>query len=444
MDRTMDREARLTQLQRALAEGAFHLVDRLLGDDPGLAEADFCVQVAMYQRAAVLRRLAAEPALAVRPLGKRRPILHLAFSRWPQRYPERRPDGPAIAEALVACGADVNDGFRPDPDSDHALSALYGALGHAGNLSLARWLLEQGADPDDGESLYHATELPDLEGVRLLMAHGVNARGTNAFYRMLDFDNLEGARLFLDYGADPNEPLLQDAEDGTGKRGLGNTLHHAIRRGRDGRFADLLLAFGVDPAMTCFGHTPYALARVLGNESMAEVLRRHGLETPLRPDEVFLAAVSEGDEETARRLYGADPDIVRRLHPHDQRLPIDFAPRPERLKTLRLMAAVGFDFDLTDDSGLCALHAAAWAGQAEAVQFLLDLGPDLERRNGYGGTALGTAIHGSANCPHAARGDYPRTVALLREAGARLRPEQGHLEMGTPEVLAVLEAGNAN
>ena len=50
----------------------------------------------------------------------------------------------AVAEALLAAGADVNDSY-PYQGEDHApLSALYGAIGHAGNMVLAEWLLAMG------------------------------------------------------------------------------------------------------------------------------------------------------------------------------------------------------------------------------------------------------------------------------------------------------------
>ncbi len=56
---------------------------------------------------------------------------------------------------------------------------------------------------------------------------------------MLDFDNLEGAQLLIDYGADPNE-FAPDHPSGEPIPTI-SALHQAARRGRDGRFAELLL-----------------------------------------------------------------------------------------------------------------------------------------------------------------------------------------------------------
>lgn len=60
------------------------------------------------------------------------------------------------------------------------MSALYGAAGIVHDPDLTRVLLDAGADPDDGESLYHSTEAESPEGLRLLLARGAQTRGTNA------------------------------------------------------------------------------------------------------------------------------------------------------------------------------------------------------------------------------------------------------------------------
>ena len=115
-------------------------------------------------------------------------------------YPELEADMLVIAGALVENGADVNDGYAFPAGSDHRLSALYGAIGHANNMALGRWLLQHGADPNDGESLYHSVELGHHEGLRMLLQHGADPKGTNALLRAMDFDDIEAVRMLLAAG----------------------------------------------------------------------------------------------------------------------------------------------------------------------------------------------------------------------------------------------------
>ena len=124
------------------------------------------------------------------------------IAQWNKARPDLVPDAIAIAEALVERGADVNDGYPVAPGSDHLLSALYGAIGHADNIALGRWLLEHGADPNDNESLYHSTELSGTAALKLLLKHGARPAGTNALARALDFREEDKVRLLLEAGAD--------------------------------------------------------------------------------------------------------------------------------------------------------------------------------------------------------------------------------------------------
>ena len=67
-----------------------------------------------------------------------------------------------LARDLHARGADPNATFL----NEHGrMSALYGAAGVVHDPELTRVLLEAGADPDDGESLYHATEAGRVAGL---------------------------------------------------------------------------------------------------------------------------------------------------------------------------------------------------------------------------------------------------------------------------------------
>lgn len=409
----MDRDARAERLKIALYLGQNWVVDDLLRVDPELPSHNLGLQCAIYDVAGVTAALQKDPTAATRIVGVRSPILHLAFSRHFKAAPERMDAMIAVAEALVAAGADVNDSYPFEPGAEHRLSALYGALGHAGNLRLAEWLLDHGADPDDNESLYHATELPSLDGVKLLMRHNVSTRGTNALVRMLDFDNLDGARLMLDYGADPNEAVL-DHPSGEPIPTI-PALHQAARRGRDGRFVSLLLEHGADPTAIWQGHTAYALARIYGNVSFAQALAEAGYGGELNTVEAALAACADGTVPPGRPLA---------------RLPLDDEERrvltrvilwEDRLAQAKALVAAGIDPNVAEEMDMTPLHLAGWAGLTDHVAWLLTLDPDLNHVNAYGGDLVGTIVHGSENRLDVAERDHVGCARLALEAGAPLR-----------------------
>jgi len=96
------------------------------------------------------------------------------------------------AQHLLQAGANPNQriGNRlppaslATPDEMEPLSALYGAAGVIRDPALTEMLLKAGADPNDGESLYHSLENPDC--TRLLLRYGARVAGTNALRRALD------------------------------------------------------------------------------------------------------------------------------------------------------------------------------------------------------------------------------------------------------------------
>lgn len=438
----LNRHQQEQRLAQALFDGADHLVRRILERNPLLPDGNLALLCALLRKQDVFDLLDQRPELATQKLGAREPILHVAFSRHVRAYPDLCQVSVEIASRLITLGASANASFpvnfEGDPPGGSRLSALYGALGHADNLPLARYLLQCGADPNDGESFYHSTELGHLDGVRLMMEFKADIGDSNAFFRMLDFDNLEGAKLFLEYGADVSECPAQWMESEVSDRG--NALHHAIKRGRDGRFVELLIEAGADPMQLDQGRTAYALAVISGNGEAARALRELGYETALTPTQQLFNAANENDEPAIRSLLEKSPDLISQLSQDEKIVPVELARTKGGLATLQRLAAAGVDMTVVDDvENLTPLHAAAWYGYADHVEWLLSHRQDLEHRNRYGANALGTAIHGSANCPLAGEGDYLQTISLLLNAGVRLYPERGDLIMGSEHVTLMIE-----
>lgn len=406
----MTREARAERLKVALYFGQDHVVRALLGAEPGLARANLGLRIALYDLDGVKAELAGDPEVASRVIGVRAPILHLAFSRHWRALPEGGARSVAMAELLVAHGADVNASYPAEPGSEHRLSALYGALGHAGNMDLARWLLEHGADPNDNESLYHATELGHAGGLRLLLKHGARSEGTNALLRAMDFNDLEMVRLLLEAGADPNEGV---AEHPSGQPPvLIPGLHQAARRMCSADIAEALIAHGGDGRASYQGHSAYAIACMRGNRAVAAVLRSHGQATELSEIEKLLARAAEGP--VAGRIDPGALSAEQRLLIHRM---LGFDGTLDHIKRL---VALGYDPDWCDEQQMPAIHIAAWEGLSDAVRWLLTLGPDLEHKNMYGGDLMGTVIHGAEFCPARAARDHLGAARAILDAGARL------------------------
>ena len=117
----------------------------------------------------------------------------------------------------------------------HRLSALYGAAGRNRDAQLTQRLLQAGANPNDGESLYHALESPAC--TQRLLEAGARIAGTHALYRVLDLDRLDVLNALLAHGADPNEaPPGESAATA-----WGHPLLWAIRRRRSAAHIEALL-----------------------------------------------------------------------------------------------------------------------------------------------------------------------------------------------------------
>lgn len=404
----MDRAARAQRLKQALFYGQHWVTEMLLAEDPSLARFDFALVCALFDLEEAERVLAADPGAATRAIGPRRPLLHLAFSKHHERVGTEAQI--ALAERLVAHGADVNDAWAW-PEDDSPLSALYGAIGHAGNLALAEWLLERGATPNDFESLYHSTELGHADGLRLLLRYGAKAEGTNALPRAMDFDNLEMVRLLLEHGADPNEGVQSDHPSGQPPVVIPG-LHQAARRMCSAEIAAALIAYGADGTKPYQGHSAYALARIRGNQDVARVLEEAGQATELSESEALLAAAADG--EVAGKLD------TSALGPEERRLLISIMSHDDVLDHAKRLVALGLDPDWQDEQQMPAIHVAGWEGQADLVAWLLTFGPALTHRNMYGGDLMGTVIHGAEFCPSRDRRDHLRCARLVLEAGSTL------------------------
>lgn len=397
---------------------------------PDLADGQFGLECALYRREAVKEALAREPGLAVARLGPRTPILHLAFSRWIHARPELAADMLAVAELLLAHGADVNDGYEEAPGSGHALSALYGAVGHADNMVLAEWLLAKGADPDDGESLYHATELGHHRALRMLLAAGADPAGTNALLRAMDFHDHVAVEMLLAHGARVDDFNPEDV--GGEEPWVIPALHQAARRMSDTRMVEMLLEAGAETARRWMEATPYAMARVYGNRALANALEPRGVDRALSREEVLLAKAAEGGESPGKYI---DPEVLPKAY---RSLLRELVRLPDRLDHMRRLVALGMPYDEPDGpERITPTHVAGWEGKPAVLGWFLSLRPDLGFVNGFGGTLLSTILHGAENCPEREARDHVGCARLALQHGVAL-PRAVIAQTGREDMAAFL------
>jgi hypothetical protein len=252
----------------------------------------------------------AGPAWVNRPGGPLRlpPLVAITHSSLCQ-LPEFRERLHRCARFLLAAGANPNQriGLRwppasvSAPDDDRPLSALYGAAGKNHDPELTKILLSAGADPNDGESLYHSLE--SFTCTRLLLENGARIGGTDALYRALDFDNFAALELLLQHGADPNEPLGISplTEWGSPLLWAMATIAPARRgAGESGR-----QCLGTD-AERRKRLQPGVAARM---GEVAELLRENGGARPISEEDQFIAAWARGDKAEAQRIRSRRPDL---------------------------------------------------------------------------------------------------------------------------------------
>jgi ankyrin repeat protein len=312
-------------------------------------------------------------------------------------------DTTALACELLARGADPNAFFVNEYGQ---MSALYGAAGVRHDADLTRALLAAGADPNDGESLYHSTEAESPECTRILLEHGADTAPTNALMHALDEERFEHVRLLLEHGADPNESF---------------SVAHAVRRGRGPETIELLVQHGADAdrpgGETWRGdvplRSPYQHAVLRGKDELAALLARLGASTAVDPADAAVASIARGESPTAPLPGTPDPDAQEVIVLAALRGKLDV-----------VLDAVGPNFRgvVGGSPAGTLLHHAAWIGSPGLVERLLERGADPLARSGLPfDTPLAWAALASRH--HLLPGrDFVGVAELLVAAGADLEP----------------------
>ena len=410
-------------------------------------------------------------------------------------------DSGDLANLLIAAGADVNaaddHGVTPlslaclngsivlvetlleaeaDPNATRTSgeTALMTAA-RVGRVDVVRSLLAAGADPNATEATLGQTALmlaiaenhTPVARVLLEAGAGVSTRTANQFTPLLfaaQQGNIEAAQLLLSTGANVNESAPEGIGGNTNARTrfVRETDAHALLVAIDSGHDDMalfLLDGGADPNHSGAGRTPLHSAvqqrmpevvlallqqganpNVRLERALPFVSRRITQDNGLTPSVVgstpFLLAASFGDLESMRILVdgGADPrlttedgttalmaaagaDYVEGQDKYGRRWFGDNLPLQESaLEAVEYVLDLGLDINAVNDDAQTALHGAVYLGGTLLVPLLVERGADIDAINDRGQTAWMIAAEGEYRAgsfyTHKETGD------LLEELGA--------------------------
>ena len=297
---------------------------------------------------------------------------------------------------------------------------LYGASGVAHHPGVTRVLLERGADPNDGEVVYHTPETYDNAVLTLLLDTGkLNGDSlATLLLRKHDWHDGDGMKLLLERGADPNR---------TTRWGL-SALHQALRRDNDLQIIELLLDHGADPSLPAHGRSATAVAAREGRGDVLDLFARRGRPIELEGVDRLLAACARHDASEVHALLAREPELVQQISAQAGKLLGEFAGVGNS-EGVRHLLDLGADVAAVDEEGdgywgiakkSTALHVAAWRARHSTVKLLVERGAPVDVPDGRGRTPLMLAVRACVDSYWSDRRS-PESVATLLAAGASVR-----------------------
>jgi hypothetical protein len=368
-DLALQRRSRAERVELVLShawDGDLAVAQRILARDPSIATDSLFTAAMCGDVAEVEKRLARDPQGALRKGGARQwtALAYVTYGRLDAT------NAVTIARRLLEAGADPN--FQFDDGWGTPFKVLTGAIrlgegarpSHPQALELVDLLINSGADAYDSQSLYNVSIVGhDLYWYDVLWRYAETAG-------VLDAWRVKGdGRLGFHLGVSTFDYLLGNA---VGQNHL-DRAEWLLARGAD---ANTIHAYSKRPV--------HVMARLSGFTGMAALLERHGaVPVPLSGLDAFRAAVLRHDAAEAKGLLGAQPDLIR--HPGTLLAAAEFG----NAEAVRLLLELGADPEGLDHDGISPLHRAVQSGSLAAVNLLLTAGAGIDRREKrWNGTPL--------------------------------------------------------
>jgi ankyrin repeat protein len=417
-------EAACVPLDSGHASGTLQRAQEILSAHPELAIGSIHASAILGDEAGVRRFLDLNGGNATAKGGPRHwdALTHLCFSRY-LRLDRSRDDGfVKAAEALLDAGASANTGFYSDDHQPPEFeSVLYGAAGVAHHAAVTSLLLERGADPNDGEVVYHTPETDDNAVLKLLLDSRQLTADSLAtmLLRKHDWHDRDGIKLLLEHRADARRMT----------RWGYSALHQAIRRDNDLEIVELLLDHGADPRLpSADGRSAPALAARAGRGDVLDLFARRGIPIALDGLDRLLAACARNDPNEIRSLVALRPELLHQLTRHAGRFLGKFAGIGNT-EGVRHLLDLGADVAAVDEVGdgywgiakkSTALHVAAWRARHATVKLLVERGAPVDAQDEKGRTPLMLAVRACVDSYWCHRRS-PESVAALLAAGASVQ-----------------------
>jgi uncharacterized protein len=333
----------------------------------------------------------------------------------------------AVVEELLKDGADVHAGSKT------GFTPLMFAA-QQGDVDSSRILLRAGAKPNEAQpktgltSLMIASAMGNAQAVDLLLDNGANpnlvdANGYAPLHRAvrdsdygIDVDRKDAVLIIvkslLKHGADPNLRLKQDKEKAAEEIRNGSVQNYKKRTAVT--LTEIILQ----------GATPLVLAAEVNNLDVIKAL----VDAEADPN-----IATESGTTALIMASGAGTDVQRAREPEE---------RAVAVQTARYLVEHGANVNVAGQYGWTAIHAAAYQGLNDVIEYLVSKGGNIDAKDNFGQTPLSISLSVLTKEIGARRLQIPRRY---REETAKLILKLGATPLDKSGVNVVLQrSGDEN